>query len=138
MFSTPCNSFRKKLIQISGKKSSELFKRNSEKHLYNGRYPLVVQHAGRSSSIKLLLLQNALKVLHPLLQVPHVSGKVAVQKAHRVAEHRHSGTDPAFIALVVTRKGAKRGEGLYKSVPTDAKNVFLGFILFQTINAAPE
>lgn len=62
----------------------------------------MVQHTARSASIKLLLLQDALKIFHPLLQVPHVSWKVTVQKAHRVAEHCHSCTDASFIALLVT------------------------------------
>lgn len=68
----------------------------------------MVQHTGRSPSVKLLLLQDALKILHSLLQVPHVSWKVTVQKAHRVAKHCHSCTDASFIALVVTTKRANR------------------------------
>lgn len=69
----------------------------------------MVQHTGGRPSIKLLLLQDAFKVFHPLLQVPHVSWQVTVEKAHRVAKHRHPRTDASFISLGVIKKKAKRG-----------------------------
>lgn len=62
-------------------------------------HPLVVQHAGGCAPIELLLLQDALKILHSLLQVPHMSWQVAVEKADRVAEYGHPGTDAPFISL---------------------------------------
>lgn len=62
----------------------------------------MIQHAGGRSSLKLLLLKDAFKVLHPLLQVPHVSRQVTVEKAHRVTERRHSGADATFIPLKKT------------------------------------
>lgn len=65
----------------------------------------MVQYTGGSPSFKLLLLQDAFKVLHPLLQVTHVSWQVTVEKAHRVAEHRHPRADTTFIPLRVRKKG---------------------------------
>lgn len=69
----------------------------------------MVQHPRGSASFKLLLLQDAFKVLHALLQVPHVSGQVTVKEAHRVAEHRHPRTDAPFIPLRGREKRAERG-----------------------------
>lgn len=70
-------------------------------------HPLMVQYTRGGSSIKLLLLQDAFKVLHPLLQVPHVSWQVTVEKAHRVAEHCHPRTDTSFIPLKSEKKGQR-------------------------------
>lgn len=71
----------------------------------------MVQHSSGSAPFKLLLLQDAFKVLHPLFQVPHVSGQVTVEKAHWVAKHCHPGTDAAFVPLRMREKkrGLKRG-----------------------------
>lgn len=70
-------------------------------------HPLVVQYTRGGPSVKLLLLQDAFKILHPLLQVPHVSWQVAVEKAHRVAEHRHPRADAPFIPLESEKKGQR-------------------------------
>lgn len=67
----------------------------------------MVQHAGGRPSVKLLLLQDAFKVLHPLLQVPHVSWQVTVEEAYRVAKHRHPGADASFISLGMIKKKEK-------------------------------
>lgn len=67
-------------------------------------HPLVVQHAGGCAPVELLLLQDALKVLHSLLKVPHVSWQVAVEEADGVAEHSHPGTDASFISLKSEKK----------------------------------
>ena len=67
----------------------------------------MVQYTSCSASFKLLLLQDAFKVLHPLLQVPHVSWQVTVEKAHRVAKHCHPRTDTPFIPLRVRKKGQR-------------------------------
>lgn len=68
----------------------------------------MVQHASGSPSLKLLLLQDAFKILHALLQVPHVSWQVTVEKAHRVSKHCHPCTDTPFIPLGVSGKGKER------------------------------
>lgn len=70
--------------------------------------PLVVQHTRGGRAIKLLLLQDALKVLHALLQVPHVSRQVTVQETHRVAEHRHPRTYTPFITLGAGKRAIER------------------------------
>lgn len=75
------------------------------------RHPLVVQHTGGRPSVELLLLQDAFKVLHPLLQVPHVSRQVTVEKAHRVAKHCHPRADAPFISLRVRKK--EQGEDMH-------------------------
>lgn len=59
----------------------------------------MVQYTSGSPSFKLLLLQDTFKVLHPLLQVPHVSWQVTVEEAHRVAKHCHPRADAAFVPL---------------------------------------
>ena len=59
----------------------------------------MVQYTSGIAALKLLLLQDALKVLHPLLQVPHVSRQVTVEEAQRVSEHRHPRADTPFIPL---------------------------------------
>lgn len=68
-------------------------------------HPLMVQYTCSIPSFKLLLLEDAFKVLHPLLQVPHVSRQVTVEKAHWVAKDCHPRTNTAFIPLKVTGKG---------------------------------
>lgn len=65
----------------------------------------MVQHTSGSASFKLLLLQDAFKVLHPLFQVPHVSWQVTVEKAHWVAKHCHPRADAPFIPLRIIKKG---------------------------------
>lgn len=75
-------------------------------------HPLVVQDPGGGPAFKLLLLQDALEVLHPLLQVPHVGRQVAVQEAERVSENRHPGTDASFVPLSETED---RGASSYLS-----------------------
>lgn len=50
-------------------------------------------------TLELLLLQDALKILHALIGVFHVSRQVAVEEADGVTEHRHAGTHPTFIPL---------------------------------------
>ena len=75
----------------------------------------MVQHTGGRPSVKLLLLLDAFKVLHPLLQVPHVSRQVTVEEAQRVAEHRHPRADAPFISLK-SEKEKGRGE--------DTHNIF--------------
>lgn len=67
----------------------------------------MVQYTGGSPSFKLLLLQDAFKVLHPLLQVPHVSWQVTVEKAHRVAKNCHPRADAPFIPLRVRKQGQR-------------------------------
>lgn len=59
----------------------------------------MVQYPGGAASVKLLLLQDAFKILHPLLQVPHVSRQVTVEEAHRVAKHCHPRAHAPFIPL---------------------------------------
>lgn len=68
----------------------------------------MVQHSGGSASFKLLLLQDAFKVLHALLQVPHVSRQVTVEKADGVTEHGHPRTDASFIPLRVEWRGQRQ------------------------------
>lgn len=68
----------------------------------------MVQYASGGSSFKLLLLEDALKVLHSLLQVPHVSWQVTVEKTHRMAKHCHPHADTPFIPLTVSGKGKER------------------------------
>ena len=65
----------------------------------------MVQYTSGRPSFELLLLKDAFKVLHPLLQVSHVSGQVTVEKAHRVAKHCHPCTNTTFIPLRVAGKG---------------------------------
>ena len=60
---------------------------------------LVVENPGGSLALKLLLLQDALEVLHALLRVFHVSRQVAVQEADGVTEHWHAGAHSTFIPL---------------------------------------
>lgn len=52
-----------------------------------------------SLALELLLLQDALKILHALFGVFHVSRQVTVEEADGVTKHRHAGTHPTFIAL---------------------------------------
>lgn len=59
----------------------------------------MVQDPCGGLALELLLLQDALEVLHALLRVLHVSRQVTVQEADSVAEHRHAGADSAFIPL---------------------------------------
>lgn len=59
----------------------------------------MIQHPGGGPSFELLLLQDALKVLHPLLQVPHVSGQVTVEEAHGVSENGHPCANATFVPL---------------------------------------
>lgn len=63
------------------------------------RYPLVIQHTHSRAALELLLLQDAFKILHPLLQITHVSRQVAVEEAHRVSENHHACTYAPFIPL---------------------------------------
>lgn len=63
---------------------------------------LVVKNPGGSLALELLLLQDALKVLHALLWVFHVSRQVAVEEADGMAEHWHAGADTTFIPLWAT------------------------------------
>ena len=60
---------------------------------------LMVKNPSGSLALKLLLLQDALKVLHALLRVFHVSRQVAVEEADGVTKHRHAGTHSTFIPL---------------------------------------
>ena len=60
---------------------------------------LVVQDPRGCLGLKLLLLQDTLKVLHTLLQVPHMGWQVTVEEAHWVAEHCHPRTDTPLISL---------------------------------------
>lgn len=60
---------------------------------------LVVKNPGGSLALKLLLLQDAFKVLHALLWVLHVSRQVAVEEADGVTEHWHAGAHATFIPL---------------------------------------
>lgn len=60
---------------------------------------LVVQHSRGGLALELLLVQDALEVLHALLRVLHVCGQVAVQEADGVAEHGHAGTHTPFVSL---------------------------------------
>ena len=71
---------------------------------------LVVQYAGGGAALKLLLLQNALKVLHALVQVPHVSWQVAVEETDGVTKHGHPGADTTFITLGIQREGGANRE----------------------------
>lgn len=48
---------------------------------------LMVKNTSGSLTLKLLLLQDALEVLHPLIGVFHVSRQVAVEKANAVTKH---------------------------------------------------
>ena len=64
----------------------------------------MVQHPRGGAALELLLLQDALKVLHALLQVPHVRGQMAVEEADRVAKHHHPRTHSPLIALGVEGK----------------------------------
>lgn len=59
----------------------------------------MVKHPGGSLALKLLLLQDALKVFHALLGVFHMSRQVAVEEADGVAKHWHAGTHTTFIPL---------------------------------------
>lgn len=59
----------------------------------------MVKNPRSSLTLELLLLQDALKVLHALIWVFHVSWQVAVKEADGVAEHGHSGTYATFISL---------------------------------------
>lgn len=59
----------------------------------------MVEHPCGSLAFKLLLLQDALKVLHALLRVLHVGRQVAVQETDGVTEHRHARTHTPFITL---------------------------------------
>lgn len=68
----------------------------------------MVQYTSGSPSFKLLLLEDAFKVLHPLLQVPHVSWQVTVEEAHWVAKHRHPRAHSPFIPLRTTKKGKEK------------------------------
>ena len=63
---------------------------------------LVVKNPGGSLALELLLLQDALKVLHALLWVFHMSRQVAVEEADGMAEHWHAGADTTFIPLWAT------------------------------------
>lgn len=60
---------------------------------------LVVKNPRGGLTLKLLLLQDALKILHALLGVFHVSRQVTVEEADGVAKHRHAGTHAPFIPL---------------------------------------
>lgn len=60
---------------------------------------LVVKDPGGSLTLELLLLQDALKILHALFGVFHVSRQVTVEEADGVTKHRHAGTHPTFIPL---------------------------------------
>ena len=79
----------------------------------------MVQHAGGSAALKLLLLQNALKVLHALVQIPHVSWQVAVEETDGVTKHGHPGADAAFITLGIQRGGGRNSENVINT--TDAR-----------------
>lgn len=70
----------------------------------------MVEYTSGCSSFKLLLLQDAFKILHPLLQVSHVSWQVTVEKAHWVAKHCHPRADTPFIPLGVREKGKERAQ----------------------------
>ena len=72
----------------------------------------MVQNTSGIPPFKLLLLKDAFKVLHPLLQVPHVSRQMTVEKAHWVAEDCHPRTDAAFIPLKVTGKDKQHSDKL--------------------------
>lgn len=63
------------------------------------RVLLVVKNPSGNLALKLLLLQDALKVLHALIGVFHMSRQVAVEEADGVTEHRHAGAYPTFIPL---------------------------------------
>lgn len=75
---------------------------------------LVVQHPRGGLALELLLLQDAVKVLHALLRVLHVRREVAVEEADGVPEHRHAGADPALVPLGGARqrrvKERRKGE----------------------------
>lgn len=60
---------------------------------------LVILNPDGCLALKLLLLQDALKVLHALIGVFHVSRQVAVEEADAVTEHRHAGANATFIPL---------------------------------------
>lgn len=60
---------------------------------------LVVENTSGRLALKLLLLQDALKVLHALPRVFHVSRQVAVEEADGVSERRHAGANTTFIPL---------------------------------------
>jgi len=60
---------------------------------------LMVKDPSGSLALKLLLLQDALEVLHALTRVLHVSRQVAVEEADGVAEHRHAGAHTPFVPL---------------------------------------
>lgn len=59
----------------------------------------MIQNTSGPLDIKLLLLQDALEVIHTLILVFHVSRQVAIEEADAVAKHGHSGTNAAFIPL---------------------------------------
>lgn len=67
--------------------------------VFYAAHSLVVQNPSGSLTLKLLLLQDALKILHALVRVFHVSRQVAVEEADGVAEHGHPCTHATFIAL---------------------------------------
>lgn len=60
---------------------------------------LMVKNPGGGLALKLLLLQDALEVLHALIWVFHVSRQVAVEEADGVAERWHAGAHTTFIPL---------------------------------------
>lgn len=60
---------------------------------------LVIQNPDGRLALKLLLLQDGLKVLHALFWVLHVSRQVAVEEADAVTEHWHAGANTTFIPL---------------------------------------
>lgn len=62
-------------------------------------YALMVKNPSGGLALKLLLLQDALKVLHTLFRVFHVSWQVAVQEADGVAKHWHAGAHTTFVSL---------------------------------------
>lgn len=64
----------------------------------------MIQDAHGSLSFKLLLLQDALEVLHALVCVLHVCGQMTVQETDRMAKHSHASADAPFIPLQSVRE----------------------------------
>lgn len=64
-------------------------------------HSLMVQDVGDILSLKILHLQDPIKVLQPLVIVGHVRGQVAVDDADVVAIELQADVDAPFVPLTV-------------------------------------
>lgn len=67
----------------------------------------MVQDVGDILCLKILHLQDPVKVLQPLVIVGHVGGQVAVDDADIVAVKLQEDVDTPFVPLVGGQKGGK-------------------------------